>query len=216
MSEHYTQGRQGQGSRRRKNYHRHSRRPRVPREEAKAPKLTFFQRLLSFIGLGPKKDAKKNTRNDRNNNRSGQKNQQERSPRNKKQGGKTGVRERIPSTPPTRNSRLHVGNLSYEATESELEELFKGFGAVKNVTVIYNRRTYKSKGYAFVEMRYIEDACKAAEVLHGQPFMGRELMVSAADDKREEELSPEQEVTVTETAEVAAAPEAPAEEKQEA
>ncbi len=228
MSEHHTQGRQGQGSRRRKNYHRHSRRPRVPREEAKAPKLSFFQRLLSFIGLGPKKNAK-NTKNDRNgrNGRNQDKNQNTRNPRNKQQNrdkAKTGVRERIPSTPPTRNARLHVGNLSYEANESELEELFKGFGAVKNVTVIYNRRTYKSKGYAFVEMRYIEDACKAAEVLHGQPFMGRELMVSAADDKREEEENKEakpaqenkeQEVLLKEETFVPA-PEAPAEEKQEA
>ncbi len=217
MSEHQTQGRQGQGSRRRKNYNRHPRRPRVPREEVKAPKLTFFQRLLGFFGLGPKKDAQKNAKNGRNQ-RPDQKNQQNRNPRNKKQGGgKTGVRERIPSTPPTRNARLHVGNLSYEATESELEELFKGFGAVKNVTVIYNRRTYKSKGYAFVEMRYMEDACKAAEVLHGQPFMGRELMVSAADDKRvEEEKAAEAaeaaENTVVEQEVVIKAADAPAEE----
>ncbi|MFI3244378.1 MAG: RNA-binding protein [Akkermansia sp.] len=220
MTEHHTQGRQGQGSRRRKNYNRHSRRPRVPREEVKAPKLTFFQRLLGFFGFGPKKDANKNAKNGRNQ-RSEQKNQQDRNPRNKKQAGgkgKTGVRERIPSTPPTRNSRLHVGNLSYEATESELEELFKGFGAVKNVTVIYNRRTYKSKGYAFVEMRYMEDACKAAEVLHGQPFMGRELMVSAADDKRieEEKAAEAAENNAVEQEVVIKAAETPAEEKQEA
>ena len=92
-------------------------------------------------------------------------------------------RRRATSVPPTRNARLYVGNLSYEASESELEDLFKGFGDVRSVEIIYNNRTYKSKGYAFVEMRKLEDAQRAAEILHGQPFMGRELMVSAASEK---------------------------------
>ena len=54
---------------------------------------------------------------------------------------------------------------------------------MRSIDIIYNPRTYKSKGYAFVEMYQLEDARKAAEVLHGQPFMGRELMVSAASDR---------------------------------
>ena len=101
---------------------------------------------------------------------------------NNHQGGNPGAKgkRRATSTLPTRNARLYVGNLSYEATESELEDLFKGFGNVRSVEIIYNPRTYKSKGYAFVEMQLLEDAQRAAEVLHGQPFMGRELMVSAA------------------------------------
>ena len=91
---------------------------------------------------------------------------------------------------PTRNGRLYVGNLSYEATEAELEDLFKGFGNVRSVEIIYNPRTYKSKGYAFVEMQMLEDAQRAAEVLHGQPFMGRELMVSAASERLEQAEKP--------------------------
>ncbi|MBQ7023599.1 MAG: RNA-binding protein, partial [Akkermansia sp.] len=91
----------------------------------------------------------------------------------------------------TRNARLYVGNLSYEATESELEDLFKGFGNVRSVEIIYNPRTYKSKGYAFIEMFQLDDARRAAEVLHGQPFMGRELMVSAASERPENNESPD-------------------------
>ena len=68
--------------------------------------------------------------------------------------------------------------------------MFKGFGNVKSVEVIYNPRTFKSKGYAFVEMYKLEDARKAAEVLHGQPFMGRELMVSAASERPEQSDAP--------------------------
>lgn len=187
MSEHYTQGRQGQGSRRRKgHYNKHNRKPRVFKEErVVAKKTSWLSRILGFFGIGtkskpvaPKSTTQKNKRGEQKGERTRQGNKQ-----NKAKGS---IRERIPTNPPTRNARLHVGNLSYEATESELEDLFKGFGAVRSVTVIYNRRTYRSKGYAFIEMRYLEDAQKAAEVLHGQPFMGRELIVSAADDKPEE------------------------------
>ena len=157
MSEHHTQGRQGQGARRRRNQGRH-RRQRMPRPaETPQKKPSLLERILRFFGFRkkdtPEKVAQKNEKK---------------------------------ATPPTRNARLYVGNLSYEATESELEDLFKGFGNVKSVDIIYNPRTYKSKGYAFVEMYQLDDARKAAEVLHGQPFMGRELMVSAASDRPEQ------------------------------
>ena len=75
---------------------------------------------------------------------------------------------------------------------------------MRSVEIIYNPRTYKSKGYAFVEMQLLEDAQRAAEVLHGQPFMGRELMVSAASER------PEQTEKAEEKAE-APAPERPVE-----
>ena len=193
MSEHHTQGRQGQGARRRRNQGRH-RRQRMPRAtEQPKKKPSLLSRILSFFGFRKKETAdprpqkhekgKKNTppqkvRVAKTNNRGGNP-----APKGKR---------RATSTPPTRNARLYVGNLSYEATESELEDLFKGFGNVKSVEVIYNPRTYKSKGYAFVEMHQLDDARKAAEVLHGQPFMGRELMVSAASERPEQPATTEE------------------------
>lgn len=185
MAEHHTQGRQGQGARRRRNNNqgRH-RRQRMPRPEpTPARKPSLLQRILSFFGFGKKKDKPADKREKKNRNNAPQK---VRVAKTNNQGGNPAAgknRRRATSTPPTRNARLYVGNLSYEATESELEDLFKGFGNVRSIDIIYNPRTYKSKGYAFVEMYQLEDARKAAEVLHGQPFMGRELMVSAASDR---------------------------------
>ena len=183
MAEHHTHGRQGQGARRRnKNQGRH-RRQRMPRPEpTPARKPSLLQRILSFFGFGKKnKPEEKQHKKNRNNPP-----QKVRVAKTNNHGGNPAGnkgRRHATSTPPTRNARLYVGNLSYEATESELEDLFKGFGNVRSIDIIYNPRTYKSKGYAFVEMCLLEDARKAAEVLHGQPFMGWELMVSAASER---------------------------------
>ena len=176
------------------------------RQETPAPKPSLLQRILGFFGFGKKKDsAKSNKDNRKNDKRKPKENVRVAKGRNN-QGGNPAARgekrRRPASVAPTRNGRLYVGNLSYEATEAELEDLFKGFGNVRSVEIIYNPRTYKSKGYAFVEMQMLEDAQRAAEVLHGQPFMGRELMVSAASERPEQTDKPEA---------PAAAPEQPAE-----
>ncbi len=211
MAEHYTQGRQGQGARRRRNNKGRPYRRRMPRtQETPAPKLSLLQRILGFFGIGKKKEEAARKDNRKNDKRKPKENVRVAKGRSN-QGGNPASRQekrrRPSSVAPTRNGRLYVGNLSYEATEAELEDLFKGFGNVRSVEIIYNPRTYKSKGYAFVEMQMLEDAQRAAEVLHGQPFMGRELMVSAASER------PEQPAKAEETpAEPAAepAPEAPA------
>lgn len=188
MAEHHTQGRQGQGARRRRN-NRRPNRHRMPRpDDKKTTKPSLIQRILSFFGFGKKKKASAGESADQKNRKQPRQNVRIAKGRNREannQGGNPASRgrRRATSVPPTRNARLYVGNLSYEASESELEDLFKGFGDVRSVEIIYNNRTYKSKGYAFVEMRKLEDAQRAAEILHGQPFMGRELMVSAASEK---------------------------------
>ncbi|MGN0811536.1 MAG: RNA recognition motif domain-containing protein [Akkermansia muciniphila] len=197
MAEHHTQGRQGQGARRRR-YNSNKRRHRMPRPEpAPAKKPSLLRRILSFFGIGKKKDElKKNLNKDAAGSDKQTPKQRVRiakSAQNRAAGNPAAPRKRRPnSTPPTQNGRLYVGNLSFEATEAELEDLFKGFGNVRSVEVIYNPRTYKSKGYAFVEMCRTEDARRAAEILHGQPFMGREMMVSAASERREKPEETEQ------------------------
>ena len=204
MAEHHTQGRQGQGSRRRRNNKGRPYRRRMPRaQETPTPKPSLLQRILGFFGFGKKKDAaKSNKDNHRNDKRKPKENVRVAKGRSN-QGGNPAARgekrRRPASVAPTRNGRLYVGNLSYEATEAELEDLFKGFGNVRSVEIIYNPRTYKSKGYAFVEMQMLEDAQRAAEVLHGQPFMGRELMVSAASERPEQtEEKPEEKTAASE------------------
>lgn len=228
MAEHYTQGRQGQGARRRHHHHKQGRhyRQRMPRpEEAPASKPSLLQRVLHFFGFG--KQAKAGKADSRATKKQKDKRntppQKVRIAKTNNNGGNPAApksRRRATSTPPTRNARLYVGNLAYEATESELEDLFKGFGNVRSVEIIYNPRTYKSKGYAFVEMYQLADARKAAEVLHGQPFMGRELMVSAASEKPEggqepagtpaQPATPAEPAEKTETPAAAETPAAPA------
>lgn len=85
------------------------------------------------------------------------------------------------------STRVYVGNLSYDVTEQDLQELFKGVGGVRNVEIVYNRSTHRSKGYGFVEMLRMDDAVRSVEVLHDQPFMGRKMTVSGAKSKGQDE-----------------------------
>ena len=188
MSEHHTQGRQGQGARRRRHYHSNRNyRHRMPRP--KETKTSLFKRVLSLFGIGgksktDKEDSKKNLSGGTKSNQTQKvRVAQPRSSRGGNPAAAARPRRKPVSVPPTDQARLYVGNLSFETTEAELEDLFKGFGHVRSVEIIYNSRTYRSKGYAFVEMEQLGDAVRAAEQLHGQPFMGRELRVSAANEK---------------------------------
>lgn len=179
MSQHNTQGRQGQGARRRYNKsgrsYGHDRRDSSgyrPRYKKEAPaKLSLWQRFLSLFGIHPSK-------NNKNANRNKAVKTNTRIARNKQE------RTSAPKQPVS-SRRLYVGNLSYEATESDLEDVFKGIGEVNSVEIIYNPRTHKSKGYAFVEMKKMEDAVRSVDILHNQPFMGRNLLVSGANERQE-------------------------------
>lgn len=76
--------------------------------------------------------------------------------------------------------RLYVGNLSYDATESDLFELFSGVGSVRNCEVVVNNRTQRSKGFAFVTMSSVDEARRAVQELGGKDFMSRSLQLSGA------------------------------------
>jgi hypothetical protein len=76
--------------------------------------------------------------------------------------------------------KLYVGNLSFDATEGDLFELFKGVGQVQNAEIVSNKYTQKSKGFAFVMMLTVDEARRAVTELHDKEFMGRKLVVSGA------------------------------------
>jgi len=78
------------------------------------------------------------------------------------------------------SSRLYVGNLPYETSESELEGLFAQTGAVASVNVVRDRETGRPRGFAFVEMANEADAKNAIAQLNERPFGGRKLMVNEA------------------------------------
>jgi len=87
---------------------------------------------------------------------------------------------RKPETVEVTSTKLYVGNLSYEAGESDLFELFNGVGLVKNAEVVTHKYNEKSKGFGFVTMTTIDEAKRAVIELHDKPFMGRKLVVSGA------------------------------------
>jgi cold-inducible RNA-binding protein len=78
------------------------------------------------------------------------------------------------------NNKLYVGNLSFDTSEAELEELFSAHGEVASAKVITDRDTGRPRGFGFVEMVRAEDAQKAIENLDGREFMGRNLKVNIA------------------------------------
>ena len=89
-------------------------------------------------------------------------------------------RSRKPEAVDVTSPKLYVGNLSYEATENDLFELFKGVGQVRNAEIVSHRGTERSKGFGFVLMTNVDEARRAVEELHDKEFMGRKLVVSGA------------------------------------
>jgi RNA recognition motif-containing protein len=75
--------------------------------------------------------------------------------------------------------RLYVGNLPYSTTEQDLKNLFGQHGELKDVKIVIDRETQRSKGFGFVEFVRPEDA-EAALTEDGQDFGGRALRVSEA------------------------------------
>lgn len=84
-------------------------------------------------------------------------------------------------------AKLYVGNLSYQVTEKEINDLFATAGTVASVKIITDGQTGRPRGFGFVEMGSSEDAQKAIEMLNGKSFMERNLIVSEArpQEKRE-------------------------------
>jgi RNA recognition motif-containing protein len=76
--------------------------------------------------------------------------------------------------------KLYVGNLSYNVTSSDLQQLFTQFGAVQSADVISDNATGRSKGFGFVEMSTDEEAQAAIAALNGKEQDGRALTVNEA------------------------------------
>jgi RNA recognition motif-containing protein len=78
------------------------------------------------------------------------------------------------------STKLYVGNLPYEATESDLQTLFEGSGQVASVNIVRDRATGQARGFAFVEMGDVESARKAISELDRHQYGGRSLTVNEA------------------------------------
>ncbi len=81
--------------------------------------------------------------------------------------------------------KLYVGNLSFQSSSQDLEELFGTIGTVESATVIEDRETGRSRGFGFVEMANAEDGEKAIAEINGTEFGGREIKVNQAKPRED-------------------------------
>jgi RNA recognition motif-containing protein len=77
-------------------------------------------------------------------------------------------------------TNIFVGNLSYQATEADIEAAFSQFGAVDRVSIIRDRESGQPRGFAFVEMSNAEEAANAIAALNGREIGGRAVNVNEA------------------------------------
>ncbi len=143
-------------------------RPRRHTAVPKAPvKKTIWQKLGEFFsgnGSGATKETPRATQPARNGSYAESATRPSRKP------------ESVEVTTP----RLYVGNLSFDATESDLFELFNGVGQVQNAEIVTYKHNQRSKGFAFVQMLTTDEAQRAVSELHDKEFLGRKLLVSGA------------------------------------
>jgi RNA recognition motif-containing protein len=140
---------------------RGDRRAQYQGAQPKPQKKTFWQRLAGIFG---------NNKRTKQQSFSGSRNGSQHQPRP----------ARKPEPVEVTSPRLYVGNLSFDATESDLFELFNGVGHVQNAEIVSYRHNQRSKGFAFVQMQTIDEAKRAVEELHDKEFLGRKLVVSGA------------------------------------
>jgi len=75
---------------------------------------------------------------------------------------------------------IYVGNLSFDASEEDLQKLFSGFGQVSSVTIVKDKYSGQPRGFGFIEMPERSEAQAAIENLNGKELLGRSINVSEA------------------------------------
>jgi RNA recognition motif-containing protein len=83
------------------------------------------------------------------------------------------------------DTKLFVGNLSFDTTEEDLRSLFAQAGTVTSVALIKDRATGRSKGFAFIEMSNQSEAEQAIKLFNGYSLANREIKVDKAREKEE-------------------------------
>ena len=83
------------------------------------------------------------------------------------------------------NTKLYVGNLSYNVTENDLQDLFAQYGPVTEVNLMLDRMSGRPRGFAFVTMETKEAADAASSALNGKDLQGRALTVNEARPREE-------------------------------
>jgi RNA recognition motif-containing protein len=81
--------------------------------------------------------------------------------------------------------KLYIGNLTHQATEADVQQAFAAFGQVASATIIKDRVSGESRGFAFVEMPVKDEADAALAGLGGKELLGQALIVSEARERVE-------------------------------
>jgi RNA recognition motif-containing protein len=84
-----------------------------------------------------------------------------------------------------KDTRLFIGNLSYNTTEEDLRSFFAEAGHIASINLMLDKFTGKSRGFAFMEMGSPEEAAKAIELFHGKELQDRALTVNIARPREE-------------------------------
>lgn len=84
------------------------------------------------------------------------------------------------------SKKLYVGNIPFQTSDSDLQELFGGVGPVVSAKIIQDKHTGRSRGFGFVEMEIESDAQNAISKFNGYDFNGRSLIVSEAKPNPQE------------------------------
>lgn len=80
---------------------------------------------------------------------------------------------------------IYIGNIPYSMQEQNLIDVFQEFGPVESAKVIIDKKTKRSKGYGFIEMKDENDEQAAVDAVNGQDLGGRKVKVSRANPKKE-------------------------------
>lgn len=143
-------------------------------------KKSLLSRILGFL-TGKQEEPKRPARDrEERSPRSSESASSERPARERQSRSERPTGMRTPEVVEVTSPRLYVGNLSFDAGESDLFDLFNGVGSVQNVEIVVNRHNMRSKGFAFVQMQSVDEAKRAVSELHDKEFMSRKLVVSGA------------------------------------
>ena len=80
---------------------------------------------------------------------------------------------------------IYVGNLDFEVSEKDLEEIFKAFGTVSSSKIITDKYTGRSKGFGFVSMEDQKEANRAISELNGTTLENRKIVVNEAKPRKD-------------------------------
>jgi cold-inducible RNA-binding protein len=88
------------------------------------------------------------------------------------------------------STKIYVGNVSFNASEDDIKELFAPYGEIVSVKLISDQQTGRPRGFGFVEMASAEAAKTAIEALNGKPVMDRNIAVSEAKPQQSRDRGP--------------------------